>query len=135
MSVLSAWMSVYHMCTICVSVLSEARRGYQISQELDLQVVVSHHVGNGNPLWVLWESRQYSYLLTHFLDALSVLFWSCFLKMTTELLGKSVCFVCVCLFVYLFIYLFIVYAQECTHPTPARKGQRTTCRSHFSPTL
>lgn len=33
-------MSIYHMCADC----TEARRGHQITLELELQMIVSYHV-------------------------------------------------------------------------------------------
>lgn len=51
-----AWMSVYHLCAMPM----EVRRGHQSVQELELQGLVSHHVGTGNRTLVFWKSSPFT---------------------------------------------------------------------------
>jgi hypothetical protein len=51
-----------HIC-ICATVQAvpaEARAGHQFPLDLELHMIVSHHVGAGNLTWVLWKSSQCS---------------------------------------------------------------------------
>ena len=52
MVVLSAYMSVYHVCAVL-------QRPEDVrSPETRLQIVLRHHVNAENQTWVLWESNQ-----------------------------------------------------------------------------
>jgi hypothetical protein len=59
MGVLSAFMSVYHMR----AAPTEAWREWQNPLELELQMVVSHHVGAGN--WLRFLEKHLVFLTTN----------------------------------------------------------------------
>ena len=48
-----------HWCFACIYVRVSD------SLELDLQTVISYHMGSGNQSQVLWKSSQFSYYLSH----------------------------------------------------------------------
>lgn len=59
------WVYVLHAC-LCTIWVSRAHKCQKASDtlELELQVVVSRHVGARNPRWVLGRSSQHSSLLS-----------------------------------------------------------------------
>lgn len=50
--VLPEWMSV----NVCISQKGQKRAADPL--ELELEMVVSRHVGDGDPTWMVWESSQ-----------------------------------------------------------------------------
>jgi hypothetical protein len=55
-----------YVCVSCVWLVPMAvRRGHRNPLELELEMIVSHHVGAGNQIQVLWKSSQCAYLLSH----------------------------------------------------------------------
>lgn len=46
------------LCTTCVTMSMEARRGYLIPLEMELQMVVDNCVGAGNWIWLLWKTSS-----------------------------------------------------------------------------
>jgi nuclear pore complex protein Nup62 len=80
-----AVLCVYICVCMCLVPL-EARRGPQIPPELELEMVVSHHVGAGNWTQVLWKS---SFALNHW--AISSAPWHLFLTKSLKVIqNKSV---------------------------------------------
>lgn len=60
MGILATCLSLHHVCLMPLE--SKEGTGYM---ELDLQIVVSLHMGAGNQCYVLWKSSQSSQLLSH----------------------------------------------------------------------
>ena len=64
------WMLCLHAC-LCATCMPGAHGGQEKDPlELELQMLVSHHVGARNQTWVLWKIK-YSSLLSH-LSSLAV---------------------------------------------------------------
>jgi hypothetical protein len=53
--ILPAGMSVFHVYAVPIV---GGQKGVPDSMELKLQRVVSHHVGSGDGIWVLWKCSQ-----------------------------------------------------------------------------
>lgn len=60
--ILCIWVLPYIVClpSMCVPAACESQKRVSNALELQLWIVVSHHVGVGNRTQVVWKSGQYS---------------------------------------------------------------------------
>jgi hypothetical protein len=51
---------MYVHVPLAFQVLQEFIRRYWTPGKMDVEIVVRHHVGTGNQIWVFWKSSQWS---------------------------------------------------------------------------